>query len=110
MTFAAASSCYINLIVRESDNNVKLIALDRVGEMIQRFPKMLDDQVMDLMRVLATPDIEVRVKTLSTAMELVSVRNASDMIAFLKKEINKTQEEDFEKVRSFVSGLWASLT
>ena len=28
--FQAAASCYIELIVKESDNNVKLIVLDRL--------------------------------------------------------------------------------
>ena len=30
MTLSAAASCYIEIILKESDNNVKLIVLDRL--------------------------------------------------------------------------------
>ena len=33
MSFQAASICYVDLIVKESDNNVKLIVLDRLIEL-----------------------------------------------------------------------------
>lgn len=31
--FQAAAQCYIDLIIKESDNNVKLIVLDRLVEL-----------------------------------------------------------------------------
>lgn len=33
MCFQAAAQCYIDLIIKESDNNVKLIVLDRLIEL-----------------------------------------------------------------------------
>ena len=45
---------------------------------------------MDILRVLSSPDLEVRRKTLNLAMELVNSRNIEEMVMFLKKEVSKT--------------------
>lgn len=50
----AAASCYIELVVKESDNNVKLIVLDRLIAMKDSpvYERVLQDLVMDILRVL----------------------------------------------------------
>ena len=104
----AAASAYIELIVKESDNNVKLIVLDRLVAMKDSpaYEKILAELVMDVLRVLSSPDLEVRRKTLSLAMELVTSRNIEEMVLILKKEINKTQgsveQEDTGKYRQLL--------
>ena len=40
---------------------------------------------MDILRVLATPDSEVRKKTLSLVLDLVSTRNIEEIVQVLKK-------------------------
>ena len=62
----AAASTYIELVIKESDNNVKLIVLDRLIGLkdTPAHERVLQDLVMDILRVLATPDLEVRRKTL----------------------------------------------
>lgn len=49
----AAAACYIELIVKESDNNVKLIVLDRLEEIRNKHDRVLDDLVMDILQVLS---------------------------------------------------------
>lgn len=63
----AAATTYIELIVKESDNNVKLIVLDRLIALRENpsHERVLQDLVMDILRVLASPDLEVRKKTLN---------------------------------------------
>uniref|UniRef100_A0A2M3Z0F3 Coatomer subunit beta n=1 Tax=Anopheles braziliensis TaxID=58242 RepID=A0A2M3Z0F3_9DIPT len=103
----AAVSCYIELIVKESDNNVKLIVLDRLialkeNENIER---IMQELVMDVLRVLSATDIEVRRKTLALAMDLVSSRNIEEMVLVLKKEVSKThnvEHEDTGKYRQLL--------
>ncbi|XP_058057120.1 coatomer subunit beta [Anopheles bellator] len=103
----AAVSCYIELIVKESDNNVKLIVLDRLialkeNENIER---VMQELVMDVLRVLSATDIEVRRKTLALAMDLVSSRNIEEMVLVLKKEVSKThnvEHEDTGKYRQLL--------
>ncbi|KAJ3108429.1 coatomer subunit beta [Phlyctochytrium planicorne] len=96
----AAASCYIELILKESDNNIKLIVLDRIDEIREKHDRVLDDLVMDILRVLARhvfPDIDVRRKVLRIAMQLCSARNIDEVVAFLKKELLKTNDQDYEK-------------
>lgn len=49
----AAATCYIELAVKESDNNVKLIVLDRLDNLLSKQERKLDDLVMDILRILS---------------------------------------------------------
>ena len=40
---------------------------------------LIQDLVMDILRVLSTPDLEVRKKTLQLALDLVSSRNVEEV-------------------------------
>lgn len=93
----AAAQCYIDLIIKESDNNIKLIVLDRLEKLREKHERVLDDLVMEILRVLSSPDMEVRRKALHIALEMVSSRNVEDVVSFLKKELGKTLEQDYEK-------------
>lgn len=53
---------------------------------------------MLLLNVFNSPDIDVRRKALRIAMDLVSSRNVQDVILFLKKELVKTHDQEYEKV------------
>ncbi|KAJ2042790.1 coatomer subunit beta [Coemansia sp. S16] len=86
----AAAACYIALAAKESDNNVKIIVLERLDQLRTRHEGILDDLVMDLLRVLSTPDLGVRRKALTIVMKLASRRNVNDVIAMLRKELSKT--------------------
>ncbi|KAG0081776.1 coatomer subunit beta [Linnemannia elongata] len=92
----AAASCYIELIVKEADNNVKLIVLGRFDELREKHEKVLDDLVMEILRVLSSPDIAVRRKAVGIALDMVSSRNVDEVVGFLKKELSKTLDQDYE--------------
>ena len=47
--------------------------------------KILQELVMDILRVLSSPDLEVRRKTLNLAMDLVTSRNIDELVLVLKK-------------------------
>ncbi|KAK0163323.1 hypothetical protein PV327_007018 [Microctonus hyperodae] len=103
----AAAGCYIELIVKESDNNVKLIVLDRLIAMkeIQSHERVLQDLVMDVLRVLGSPALEVRTKTLALAIDLVTTRTIDEMIQLLKKEVIRTaggENDDAGKYRQLL--------
>uniref|UniRef100_A0A671S9L3 Coatomer subunit beta n=1 Tax=Sinocyclocheilus anshuiensis TaxID=1608454 RepID=A0A671S9L3_9TELE len=104
----AAAQCYIDLIIKESDNNVKLIVLDRLIELKEHptHERVLQDLVMDILRVLTTPDLEGRKKTLQLALDLVSSRNVEELVIVLKKEViktnNVTEHEDTDKYRQLL--------
>lgn len=93
----AAAAKFIELSIKEADNNVKLIVLDRVDQLRQRNEGVLDDLVMEVLRVLSSPDIDVRRKALGIALEMVSSKNVEEVILLLKKELSKTVDQEYEK-------------
>jgi coatomer subunit beta len=105
----ASASKFIELAIKESDNNVKLIVLDKVNELHEEHEGVLEDLVMEILRVLSryssnlnlnnsSPDIDVRNKALEIALKMVTSRNVEEVIGLLKKDLIKTIEQDYEKV------------
>lgn len=97
----AAAGKLIELCIKEADNNVKLIVLDRVDQLRIRNEGVLDDLTMEILRVLSSPDIDVRRKALGIALEMVSSKNVEEIVMLLKKELSKTVDEQYEKVCIF---------
>ncbi|KAI1133152.1 Coatomer, beta subunit [Nemania abortiva] len=93
----AAAAKFIELSIKEADNNVKLIVLDRVDQLRQRNEGVLDDLIMEILRVLSSPDIDVRRKALGIALEMVSSKNVEEVVLLLKKELSKTVDQEYEK-------------
>ncbi|KAK0620012.1 adaptin N terminal region-domain-containing protein [Immersiella caudata] len=93
----AAASKFIELAIKEADNNVKLIVLERVNQLRHKNEGILDDLVMEILRVLSSPDIDVRKKALEIALEMVSSKNVEEVVLLLKKELSKTVDQEFEK-------------
>lgn len=49
--------------------------------------------------------MEVRRKAISIVLSMTSSRNVEDVVLFLKKQLQKTQEADFENVRIQLNSL-----
>lgn len=97
----AAASTYIELLVKESDNNVKMIVLDRLIPIKTKHTKILQDLLMDILRALASPNMDIRKKTLELALDLVSPKNIEEVIVLLKREIQKTQNKELDKAGEY---------
>lgn len=93
----AAASKFVDMAVKEPDNNVKLIALDRLGELVDDNEGTLDDMALDILRVLSAQSLDVRQKALDIAMELVSSKNVDGVVKLLKKELQKTTNSNEDK-------------
>lgn len=93
----AAASKFIDLATKESDNNVKLIVLDRVDQLRTKYPGVLNDITMDILFVLSASDLDVRKKALSIALNMVTSKNVDDVIKLFKKELTRTLSQDYEK-------------
>lgn len=93
----AAANCFVDICFKESDNNVKLIVLDRLIALKDSAPaaeKVLQEMLMDILRILTVAsDLEVKQKILNLALDLISPRNAEEMVQLLKKEVVKTMNE-----------------
>lgn len=46
----------------------------------------------------SSEDMEVRRKALSIVLSMTSSRNVEEVVLFLKKQVQRTQEQDYEKV------------
>lgn len=93
----SAATCYIELAVKESDNNVKMIVLQRIRELRKISNRVIDEMVMDVIVIVSCPDLHVRNSALELVLEMVSPQSVADVVAFLKKELAKTHGQEFEK-------------
>jgi len=105
----AAASKFIELSIKESDNNVKLIVLEKVNALRKANAGILDDLTMEILRVLSSPDLDVRRKALELAMDMVSSKNVEEVVMLLKKELAKTVDEQYEKNNEYRSLLIHSI-
>lgn len=57
---------------------------------------------MDVLQILSSSaDMEVRRKAISIVLSMTSSRNVEDVVMFFKKQLQKTQEGDFEKAADY---------
>ena len=105
----AAATKFIELGIKEADNNVKLIVLDRVDQLRRKNPGILDDLTMEILRVLSTTDLDVRKKALELALGMVSSKNVEEVVMLLKKELQKTVNEQYDKNAEYRSLLIHSI-
>ncbi|KAL7165835.1 hypothetical protein ACSBR2_036660 [Camellia fascicularis] len=93
----AAANTYCQLLLSQSDNNVKLIVLDRLNELKASHKEIMVDLIMDVLRALSSPNVDIRRKTLDIVLELITPRNVNEVVLTLKKEVMKTQSGELEK-------------
>ncbi|KAK9266069.1 hypothetical protein L1049_019060 [Liquidambar formosana] len=93
----AAANTYCQLLLSQSDNNVKLIVLDRLNELKSSHREIMVDMIMDVLRALSSPNVDIRRKTLDIVLELITPRNINEVVQTLKKEVVKTQSGELEK-------------
>mmetsp|Transcript_31115 Transcript_31115/g.70754 ORF Transcript_31115/g.70754 Transcript_31115/m.70754 type:complete len:1013 (+) Transcript_31115:49-3087(+) len=86
-----ATTAYVTLLTEQSDNNVKLIVLDRLQEVQKHHKQVMQTMIMDIFRALSCPSLDVRKKVMDICLgSLVNPRNIKDVVALLKKEVVKT--------------------
>ena len=76
---------------------MKLIVLERLDDLKVHHARVLQEMLMDILRALSSPNIDICAKTLSVAMELVSPRNIEEVVSVLKREVVRTRESELEK-------------
>ena len=89
-------TCDCQLFVSQREINVKLIVLDRLGELKHDHRYEMQEMVMDIRRALAAPNLDIRRKTLDVVLDLVTTRNIDEVVSALKREITKSQTDATE--------------
>lgn len=92
----AAALTYTNLLNAQNDNNVKMIVLERLDGLKKNHTKILQELLMDILRALSSPNPDICKKVLDVAMDIVNVRNVSEVVSALKREVTKTDEDAVE--------------
>ena len=59
-----AGNKFVELATRESDNNVKIITLERINQLHKQHPGVLQDLSLEILRVLSSQDLDVKRKLL----------------------------------------------
>ena len=104
----AACNTYTSLLNNpQCDSNVKLIVLDRLNVLKRKHTKIVQESLMDVLRALSSPSLDVCKKVLEVCMDVVTSRNVADVVNVLKREIGKTtgnnsHEDKGEEYRSLL--------
>ncbi|KAG5362800.1 Coatomer subunit beta [Yarrowia sp. B02] len=93
----AAAQELVDLAIHESDNNVKLIVLDRVDTLHRRNPGILNELSMSILLILSSADLDVRSKAIDIALDMVSSTNIDEVIKLFKKELQATVSQEYER-------------
>ena len=76
-----AVASYVRLLVDPStDSNVQLIVLERLTTLKATFPRIVQDQAVQFMRVLGNSSNEIRKCCLDLVLSIVSVRNVEEVL------------------------------
>jgi coatomer subunit beta len=92
----ACGQAYATLLAKSPDNNVKLIVLDRLAELKKHHQKVVQENLMDILRALSSPNIDISKKVLAIAIDMVGPRNIEEVMQTLKREVVRSQESDME--------------
>merc|ERR1719460_389441 len=65
--------------------------LERIASLKKHHLKVLQELIMDVLRALASPNLDIRRKTLDIATELISPSNIAEVMLVLKKELSGVQ-------------------
>jgi coatomer subunit beta len=93
----AVAAAYCQLLQMDSDNSTKLLVLEKLSGLEHSHPKLVQESLMDVLRALSSPNPDIRRKTLTIAMDLVTPQNVDEVVLLLKKEVVKTQAKDVDR-------------
>jgi coatomer subunit beta len=64
--------------------------LEKFSQLQRKNDGVLDELVLEVLRVLSSPDLDVRKKALEIALDLVTSRTVEEVVLLLQKELRKT--------------------
>ena len=89
-----AAQTFIQLLTTHSDSNVRLIVLDRLRDVKNAYPEVLQESLMDILRALASGSVDLRRQIVQLSLDLVNQKNIEAFVQFMKKELVRSQNED----------------
>lgn len=92
-----AAACFIDICAKDSDNNVKLVALDSLMDLrrINGAERVLRNSIMDILCILqSATDFELHQKILKLSLDLISPLNVGGVVSALRHELKKLQDSN----------------
>ena len=90
-----AIQSYLGLLLEQNENNVKLIVLNKIMDLKNKYAKLLEDYITDILNTInqdSIVSIEINQKVLELANQLASPRNIKEIIGFFEKEIVRARK------------------
>lgn len=70
-----------------SDSNMKLLLVENLVLLKDKYKKILQEQAVEILRALSSPSNDIRSKCIDLVLGLLTNRNIEDVIRILKKEL-----------------------
>lgn len=96
-TLKLSTNIYVQLLLTLTDNNVKLILLDKLQQILDINPRFLEDQVFDITKLLNNQSLEIRRKVIELIKRLVSEKNINSIFPLFLKELKKLAHDNEQK-------------
>ena len=93
------------ILPAQSDNNVRLIILDRMEHLAQQNKKVVQEHIMDILRTVTSQNQAIREKAIDITLSLVTSKSIEDVLGFLKKEIVSAQADSDASDSGYKSSL-----
>ncbi|KAL4477504.1 hypothetical protein ABPG74_002654 [Tetrahymena malaccensis] len=93
-TLKLATNIYVQLLLNNSENNVKMVVLDKIQYILNIEPKYLEEQVIEITKVLNNPSNQIRKNAIDIISSLTNSRNVSYIFPKVVKEVKKTISEE----------------
>lgn len=103
-----AVATYLKLLSDPSaDNNMKLLLLENLVSMKDKYKNILQDQAVEILRALSSPSNDIRSTCMELVLGLLTSRNVEDIIRIFKKELLSVQgkKEEIYYQDMLVNGL-----
>lgn len=97
-----AAQALLKILLKLPDNNVKLIVLDTLSGMLKNHKHILEEFVIDILRALACPSLEVRRKTIDISLQLVYSKTVMDVMNVYKKELIRAMDFDQQNLSGII--------
>lgn len=78
----------VELILKESDNNIKLAILEKLSFVLSIASHSLDNQILDLWKIFSSSDIEIKRRSLSLVLEHCTDSTFNLLSDYLMHEID----------------------
>lgn len=98
----SAVETMIQIMISETDNNVKLIVLNRIDVLKNHYQRTLQGLALEILRGLSAPNEDVRKKILNIVVDLACSKNIDQIVDVLKKQMmNALDEQNDENAGDF---------